>query len=411
MPDTMPDTTPEFTLISKADCPWCDRAKALLSGAGHAYREVACRTAEEATTALRELGVEGVVKTFPQVVRGTALVGGHDELAAHLSGTAPAGPEPLLVPSRDRFTPFPIEHPDLWDMYKRAVASFWTAEEVSLAQDPADFEALTPDERHFIKHVLAFFASSDGIVMENLAANFAVEVQAAEARQFYAYQIFNEASHAEVYGLLIDSLIRDPAERQALFGAIHSVPAVRRKAAWALKWLDPARSFAERLVAFVCVEGILFSGSFCAVYWLKQRGVMPGLCLSNQFISRDEGLHQDFGCLMYRKLRAPLPDAAVRATVIEAVENEKEFITEAIPCRMVGMNDALMNQYIEYVADRVLVSLGYGRHYGSANPFPWMELISLSGKDNFFERFPSEYAKSGVMTRAEDQVFGLDEDF
>lgn len=393
-------------MVTRPGCPWCDMAKEMLA----AYREVTCDTTAQATAALKDLGIDAVVKTFPQVVHGKTLIGGHDDLRTYLKGPQD-GPEPLLTPSEQRFTPFPVQHHDLWDMYKRAVASFWTTDEVSLAQDPVDYRRLTPDEQHFIKHVLAFFASSDGIVMENLAANFGVEVQAAEARNFYAYQIFNEAIHSEQYGLLIDALITDPKERELLFGAIQSVPAVRKKAAWALKWLDPSRSFAERLVAFVCVEGILFSGSFCAIYWLKQRSILPGLCLSNQFISRDEGLHQEFGALLYRKLLHKLPDAVARAIVVEAVENEKEFITDAIPCRMVGMNDALMKQYIEYVADRVLASLGYGRQYGSANPFPWMELISLSGKTNFFEHFPSEYAKSGVMARVEDQIFALDEEF
>lgn len=396
-----------YVVASKPGCTWCDKAKALLNAKGLRYTELACGSATEAHTALGKLGIVSDMTTFPQIAVDGKLLGGHEALVGHLYVTD----EPLLSPNPGRFTPFPIEHHDLWDMYKKAVASFWTADEVNLGQDAADFARLTPDEQHFVKHVLAFFASSDGIVMENLAANFGVEVQAPEARQFYAYQIFNESIHSEQYALLIDALIADPAERKGLFEAIRTVPAVEKKAAWALKWLDPARSFAERLVAFVCVEGILFSGSFCAIYWLKQRGVLPGLCLSNQFISRDEGLHQEFGMLLYSKLVRKLPAASVTAIVTEAVENEKEFITDAIPCRMVGMNDDLMKQYIEFVADRILVGLGVPAHYGAKNPFPWMELISLSGKTNFFEHFPSEYQRAGVMAKAEDQVFGLDEEF
>jgi ribonucleotide reductase beta subunit family protein with ferritin-like domain len=401
-------SAPQYLIASKPGCTWCDRAKDLLTARGLGWTELVCASAAEAHSALARHGLVSDMTTFPQIAVNGRVIGGYDALAA---AEQAAEEEPLLVPNPGRFTPFPIEHHDLWDMYKKAVASFWTADEVNLGQDAADFARLTPEERHFVKHVLAFFASSDGIVMENLAANFGVEVQAPEARQFYAYQIFNESIHSESYGLLIDALIADPTERADLFQAIRTVPAVEKKAAWALKWLDPAKSFAERLVAFVCVEGILFSGSFCAIYWLKQRGVLPGLCLSNQFISRDEGLHQEFGMLLYSKLRRKLPAATVTAIVTEAVENEKEFITDAIPCRMVGMNDDLMKRYIEFVADRILVGLGAPRHYGADNPFPWMELISLSGKTNFFEHFPSEYQRAGVMAKAEDQVFGLDEDF
>jgi ribonucleotide reductase beta subunit family protein with ferritin-like domain len=401
-----------YRILTKPGCAWCDRAKLALQN----YDEVACTCIEEARRLMADMNVEGAsdVTTFPVVLhtadggRRYALVGGHDDLLDRLCRE---DREPMLTETVERFTPFPIQHHDLWDMYKRAVASFWTAEEVSLAQDPADFARLTADEQHFIKHVLAFFASSDGIVMENLAANFGVEVQLAEARNFYAYQMFNEAIHSETYGLLIDALITDSKERDSLFGAIRSVPAVRKKAEWALQWLATGRSFAERLVAFVCVEGILFSGSFCAIYWLKQRGVMPGMCLSNQFISRDEGLHQEFGSLLYRKLRHKLPARTVASIVSQAVDNEKEFITKAIPCCMVGMNEELMSRYVEFVADRIMVSLGYGKIYGASNPFPWMELISLSGKTNFFEHFPSEYQKTGIMTDANKQVFGLDEDF
>lgn len=399
-----------FLVLTKAGCVYCDRAKDLLTSRRLAWAHRPCESMEEAREALRSAGHSAAAEhavSFPQILHGPRYVGGYAQLLEYLE-------EPLLSPETGirRFTPFPIQHHDLWDMYLKAVASFWTADEVSLAQDVGDWrDKLTDDERHFIKHVLAFFAGSDGIVMENLQLHFGAEVQAPEARAFYAFQTFNEAEHSRMYGMLIDALIEDAGERERLFGAIATVPAVAKKAAWAMKWLNPSRRFAERLVAFTCVEGILFSGSFCAIFWLKQRGLMPGLGLSNQFISRDEGLHQDFGCLVYRKLRHALTREEVTAIVSEAVANEKEFIVDAIPCRLVGMNADLMGQYIEFVADRLLGALGYDPLYRAANPFPWMELISLSGKDNFFERFSSEYQKAGVMAKPEDQQFGLDADF
>lgn len=397
-----------FVVLSKDGCTWCDRAKELLTRKRQQFGTETFACVEAMREWLSRQGFDAAhVSTFPQVLHASRLVGTYDQLADYLD-------EPLLSPELGtrRFTPFPLRYPELWDMYKKAVASFWTAEEVSLAADVTEWkEKLNDDERFFVKHVLAFFAGADGIVMENLGVNFGVEVQVPEARCFYAYQAFNESIHSETYALLIDSLIEDPRERERLFWAIETMPAVRRKAEWAMKWLNPSRRFAERLVAFVCVEGILFSGSFCSIFWLKQRGLMPGLGLSNQFISRDEGLHQQFGVLLYGMLRHKLPDERVRAIVTEAVANEKEFITEAIPCRLVGMNADLMSQYIEFVADRLLTSLGCGPAYGAANPFPWMELISLEGKDNFFEKFSSEYQRAGVMSTAEDQTFALDDEF
>lgn len=397
-----------FVVLTKAGCVYCDRAKDLLAAKRLPWAARPCESLDAAKAELRAMGHPADdVASFPQIVHGSRYVGGYAQLRDYLE-------EPLLTPETGirRFTPFPIRYQDMWDMYLKAVASFWTADEISLAQDVTEWkDKLNDDERHFIKYVLAFFAGSDGIVMENIQLNFGTEVQAPEARQFYAYQTFNEAEHSRMYGLLIDALIDDAAERDHLFGAIATVPAVAKKAAWAMKWLNPSRRFAERLVAFTCVEGILFSGSFCAIFWLKQRGLMPGLGLSNQFISRDEGLHQDFGCLVYRHLRHRLAREDVVAIVSEAVANEKEFIVDAIPCRLVGMNADLMGQYIEFVADRLLGALGYDPLYRSTNPFPWMELISLSGKDNFFERFSSEYQKAGVMAAPEDQQFGLDADF
>ncbi|ABT15040.1 hypothetical protein NY2A_B641R [Paramecium bursaria Chlorella virus NY2A] len=320
--------------------------------------------------------------------------------------------EPILSDNGSRkFSAFPIQYHDLWNMYKKAVATFWTTEEVPLNADVADWrEKLNNDERHFIKHILGFFAGSDGIVMENLQTNFGVEVMAPEARQFYAYQTFNESVHSEMYALLIDALISDEQERLDLFDAIETIPAVHNKAKWAQKWLKPERSFAERLVAWICVEGILFSGSFCALFWLRNKGVMPGLCLSNEFISRDEGLHQQFGELMYSKLQNKLSFETIKQIIMEAVTNEKEFICDAIPCSMIGMNADLMNQYIEFVADRIFTALGYEKVYNSKNPFAFMELISLEGKTNFFEKRVSDYQRPGVMN-PEDNIFAIDDDF
>ncbi len=405
-----------YLVFSRAGCWGCDRAKELLMARGARFDVVEAAPGERLAEVLAERGLAADASVYPAVFAADddgggerRFVGGLDELTAEL-GHATADVEPALAPSAARFTAFPIEHPRLWDCYKRAVASFWTADEISLAKDAAEWPGLTPSERHFITHVLAFFASSDGIVQENLAANFLKEVQLAEARQFFSYQIFNEAVHNETYSLLIDALIRDPSEKARVFAAITDLPAVRDKAAWALKWLDPARPFAERLVAFACVEGILFSGSFCAVYWLKTRGLMPGLGLSNQFIARDEALHCEFGCLLYREhVRAKLPGSRLHEIIREAVDNETAFITEAVPCDLVGMNPAAMAEYVRFVADRLAAQLGAGPVYGAANPFPWMELISLSAKDNFFERFSSEYQKSGVLTG--ETVFSVDEAF
>ncbi|CAM9162667.1 unnamed protein product [Ectocarpus sp. 6 AP-2014] len=321
-------------------------------------------------------------------------------------------PEPLLVENPGRFVLFPIQDNEVWQMYKKAEACFWTAEELDLAHDHKDWEGLTDDERHFVKHVLAFFAASDGIVNENLASNFSSEIQLSEARCFYGFQIAIENIHSEVYSLLIDTYVKDAAEKTHLFNAMETVPCVRRKARWALRWCDPKlASYAERLVAFAAVEGIFFSGSFCAVFWLKKRGLMPGLCFSNELISRDEGLHTDFACLLFRKLVNKLPVERVAEIICDAVDIEKEFITSALPVELIGMNSALMRQYIEFCADRLLMELGCEKKYNSTNPFDWMEMISLQGKTNFFEKRVGEYSKSGVGVDAADQEFTLEADF
>uniref|UniRef100_A0ACD5ZLU8 Uncharacterized protein n=1 Tax=Avena sativa TaxID=4498 RepID=A0ACD5ZLU8_AVESA len=325
--------------------------------------------------------------------------------------------EPLLAESSDRFSMFPIRFPQIWEFYKKAVASFWTAEEVDLSSDARHWDTtLSNDERHFISHVLAFFAASDGIVLENLASRFMSDVQVAEARAFYGFQIAIENIHSEMYSLLIETYIRDDVEKDRLFRAIDTIPAVRRKADWALRWIDGGERFAERIVAFACVEGIFFSGSFCAIFWLKKRGLMPGLTFSNELISRDEGLHCDFACLLYDILRGKLDEARVFEIVAEAVDIEREFVCDALPCALVGMNGDLMSQYIEFVADRLLMALGCNKLYNATNPFDWMELISLQGKTNFFEKRVGEYQKASVMSNlnggaATQHVFSIDEDF
>lgn len=301
--------------------------------------------------------------------------------------------DPILAPSNSRFTTFPIRYPELWELYKKAIGSFWTVEEIDLAGDLKDWESLRPDEKHFIKHVLAFFAASDGIVMENIDLNFAKDVQIAEARSFYAYQSFNESIHSETYSLMIDKLVRDPEEKERLFKAIDTVPAVHRKAQWAIKWMGANAPFAQRLVAFACVEGIFFSGSFCAIFWLKKRGLMPGLSFSNELISRDEGLHQEFAVTLYKCLRDKLDDETIYSIVSEAILIESEFITEAIPCQLIGMSANEMKQYIRFVANRLLKQLGSGSLINASNPFDWMENISLEGKTNFFEKRVGDYSK------------------
>jgi len=320
--------------------------------------------------------------------------------------------EPLLKDNPGRFVLFPIQDKEIWDMYKKAEASFWTAEEVDLASDLKDWSSLNENERHFVSHVLAFFAASDGIVNENLAANFATEVQIPEARCFYGFQLAVENIHSETYSLLIDTYIRDQTEKSRLLNAIETVPCVQKKASWALQWCERENaSFAERCVAFAAVEGIFFSGSFCAIFWLKKRGLMPGLCFSNELISRDEGLHCDFACLLYRKLVNKLSKSRITEIITNAVTIEKEFVSDALPVELIGMNSGLMCQYIEFVADRLLLSLGCSKHYRTLNPFEWMETISLQGKTNFFEKRVGEYAKSGVGVDASEQVFDLEADF
>ena len=307
-------------------------------------------------------------------------------------------PEPMLDPSEDRLILFPIKYEKVWEFYKKSVASFWTAEEIDCAIDADDYKKLNENEQKFIEYVLAFFASSDCIVNENLCTRFSREVCLPEARAFYSFQLAMETIHSETYNLLIQTLVTDKEKKHKLFRAIQEIPCVREKAMWAMKWIESKEAtFAERLVAFAIVEGVMFSGSFCAIYWLKKRGLMPGLTFSNELISRDEGMHCDFACLLYSMLQTPLTDARVHEIIGEAVTVEKKFLCDALPVSLIGMNIDLMSQYIEFVADRLLVALNHPKMFFVENPFDWMEMISLQGKTNFFEKRVGEYQKAGVM--------------
>jgi ribonucleoside-diphosphate reductase beta chain len=321
--------------------------------------------------------------------------------------------EPILQENKNRFVIFPIKHHDIWEWYKKMEASFWTAEEIDLSQDINDWNnKLNDEERYFIKHILAFFAASDGIVNENLAENFVNEVQYAEAKFFYGFQIMMENIHSETYSLLIDTYVKDESERDELFNALEVFPAIKKKADWALKWIE-SDSFAERLIAFAAVEGIFFSGAFCSIYWLKKRGLMPGLTFSNELISRDEGVHCDFAVHLHNHhLVNKVPKSRIREIIVDALNIEREFITESLPVSLIGMNAGLMTQYLEFVADRLLVELGCDREYNTSNPFDFMDMISLQGKTNFFEKKVAEYQKSGVMnTDSQAQKITFDADF
>ncbi len=321
--------------------------------------------------------------------------------------------EPILQENKNRFVIFPIKHHDIWEWYKKMEASFWTAEEIDLHQDLTDWNnKLNDDERYFIKHILAFFAASDGIVNENLAENFVNEVQYAEAKFFYGFQIMMENIHSETYSLLIDTYVKDEAEKTELFNALEVFPAIAKKGEWALKWIE-SDSFAERLIAFAAVEGIFFSGAFCSIYWLKKRGLMPGLTFSNELISRDEGVHCDFAVHLHNHhLVNKVPKERIKEIIVDALDIERQFVTESLPVSLIGMNATLMTQYLEFVADRLLVELGCERVYGSANPFDFMDMISLQGKTNFFEKRVAEYQKSGVMnTDSDAQKISFDADF
>ena len=326
------------------------------------------------------------------------------------SSEQPASLSPLLNESKDRYVMFPIKDNDIWKMYKKQVECFWRAEEIDLSHDMKDWYSLTEDEKHFITMILAFFAASDGIVLENLAARFMGEVQLAEARAFYGFQIAMENIHSETYSLLIDSYVKDENEKTRLFQAIENFPCIQKKADWAIHWMnDKSSDFATRLVAFACVEGIFFSGAFCSIFWLKKRGLMPGLTFSNEFISRDEALHTEFAVLLYNKLNAPLNQSLIHKIISEAVEIETEFICDALPCRLIGMNSEMMRKYIQFVADRLCVQLECSKIYNTKNPFEFMEMISLESKTNFFESRVSDYALA--EKKRDNDVFDMDANF
>ena len=326
------------------------------------------------------------------------------------SSEQPASLSPLLTASKDRYVMFPIKDNDIWKMYKKQVECFWRAEEIDLSHDMKDWYSLTEDEKHFITMILAFFAASDGIVLENLAARFMGEVQLAEARAFYGFQIAMENIHSETYSLLIDRYVKDESEKTRLFQAIENFPCIQKKADWAIHWInDQTSDFATRLVAFACVEGIFFSGAFCSIFWLKKRGLMPGLTFSNEFISRDEALHTEFAVLLYNKLNAPLNQSLIHKIISEAVDIETEFICDALPCRLIGMNSEMMRKYIQFVADRLCVQLGCNKIYGTKNPFEFMEMISLESKTNFFESRVSDYALA--EKKRDNDVFDMDANF
>ncbi len=323
--------------------------------------------------------------------------------------------EPILIENKQRFVLFPIQNQEIWEMYKKHMASFWTVEEIDMSSDMRDWVKLNKDEQHFIKWILAFFAASDGIVLENINENFINAVQLPEARCFYGFQAAMENVHSETYSLLIDTYIKDNKEKDKLLNAIETIDCIKQKANWCLKWMGNDCAFIQRLVAFACVEGIFFSGSFCSIFWLKKRGLMKGLTFSNELISRDEALHTNFACLLYRQAKHKLSNEMIHQLVKEAVECEKNFIIDALPCKLIGMNSDMMSQYIEFVSDRLLLSLGHPKLYNATNPFDFMEMISLTGKTNFFECRVGEYQKAGVMAsldeKLDDNVFNMDMDF
>ena len=382
-------------IFSKPDCKYCTYAENMCKDLNLDYTKLLVEKDE-----LKErCGPRAA--TYPQVKINGELIGDYFAFQEYLEEA-----EPMLLPTMNRFTVFPIEHEHLWALYKKAQMSNWTAEEVDVSADMEDWKSLTENEKHFIKYILAFFAGSDGIVFENINNNFADEVQLTEARSFYAYQVHNEMVHGETYSKLIDKYIRDSTEKKKLFEAITTIVPIKKKAEWAMKWFDNSRPFAERLLAFACVEGIFFSGSFCAIFWLKKRGLMPGLCFSNELISRDEGLHLDFAIELFKMLQNKPSQDTIHEIVREAVEIEKGFIIEALPCSLIGMNAEKMSDYIEYVSDRLLKQAGFDKIWNTQNPFDFMENISLDGKTIFFEKRVGDYGKIDDST-----TVAFDEDF
>lgn len=321
--------------------------------------------------------------------------------------------EPLLSEENSRLTVYPLKHKPIWEMYKKQQAAFWTVEEVDMSKDYDHFKKFKPEEQHFIKHILAFFAASDAIVNINLLERFTKDVKIPEAQIAYTYQAMMENIHAEMYSLMIETIIKDPTEKESLLNAVETIPCIGKKAAWAIKWIESQDSFAKRLVAFAIVEGIFFSGSFCAIFWIKhvKKNKMPGLTLSNEFIARDEGMHTDFACLLYSMMNNKLGQEELEGMIREAVEIESEFITESLPCKLIGMNSEMMNQYIQFVADRLCYTLGHSKIYNTKNPFTWIEALSLEGKNNFFEGRTSQYQNANIMNSSSKGAFMISEDF
>jgi ribonucleoside-diphosphate reductase subunit M2 len=369
-------------ILSKEGCQYCDLTVDLCKE----YKLENKKIIVDRDELKRRCGAQASV--YPQIFINDELIGTYFDFQDYLEEA-----EPMLLPTLDRFTVFPIEHEHLWAMYKKAQMSNWTAEEIDFSKDMDDWVNLSDNEKHFIKYILAFFAGSDGIVFENLNDNFASEVQYTEARSFYAYQEHNEMVHGETYSKLIDKYIKSSSEKKQLFEAIQTIPCIENKAKWAMKWFNKDRSFAERLFAFACVEGIFFSGSFCAIFWLKKRGLLPGLCFSNELISRDEGLHLEFAIELFKMLKHKPNKSVIEEIVKDAVSIEKNFIIDALPCSLIGMNSEKMSEYIEYVADRLLKQSGHDKIWGTKNPFDFMENISLDGKTNFFEKRVGDYGK------------------
>ena len=393
-------------IFSKNGCKNCDIAKRVLCKQNIEHEIIQVTSFGNAITILDKKGfdIDNFSFTgFPFVLHNNDILSFDDIINTYS--------EPILMPQDNRFSMYPIKYPDIYEMYKKARASYWQPEEISLIKDISDLESLNNNEKHFIYSILAFFAAYDGIVNENLNINFSKEIEIPEVRAFYALQEAIEAIHSETYSILLDKYVKDPNEKFKLQNAIHTIPAIKKKADWALKFMHKDNSFAKRLFAFACVEGIYFSGSFCAIFWLKKRNLLPGLSFSNELISRDEGLHTEFALLLYSKLKFKLSQEDIEEIVNEAVANEKEFITESIPVNLIGMNQTLMTEYIEFVADRLVSIIGYSKIYNTKNPFDFMETISLNGKTNFFEKRVAEYSKAGVMNNAEDDIFDLDSDF
>jgi ribonucleotide reductase beta subunit family protein with ferritin-like domain/glutaredoxin len=384
------------TIYSIPNCGQCESAIQLCKHIGLPYTKMNVEKAQ-----LEKL-CGGKFYGYPQIFEGNRYIGDIIEFQRYIDGL-----EPMLIENPSRFTIFPIKHMNLWDLYKKAQMSNWTAEEIDLTSDLDDWATMSTNEQHFVKHILAFFAGSDGIVFENISVNFAREVQYPEARSFYAYQEHNEMVHGETYSKLLDKYVIDSVEKDLLFRAVETVPCVKAKADWAIQWFDTVNPFATRLIAFACVEGIFFSGSFCAIFWLKKRGLMPGLSFSNELISRDEGLHQEFAVELYGMLRNPASEKIIHEIVRDAVRIEKEFIVDALPCKLIGMDSDKMSRYIEFVADRLLKQLRVSPLWNVQNPFDFMENIALSGKSNFFEKRVGDYSRADGS--AGDITF--DEDF